>query len=53
MKKKDRLISELKAIKKESLYEEDDHKRADDLLLAYINDKEVTEAWKAIEKWFA
>jgi hypothetical protein len=30
-----------------------DHGRADDFLLAYINDPEITEAFDLIEKWYA
>ena len=29
------------------------HAEADGLLLEYINDSEITEAYNAIEKWFA
>ena len=29
------------------------HQDADNLLLAYIGDADVTEAFKAIEKWYA
>jgi hypothetical protein len=32
---------------------ENDHVRADDLLLDYINDAEVSEAFNALEKWYA
>jgi hypothetical protein len=32
---------------------EADHARADDALLAYINDPEITEAYNAIERWYA
>jgi len=30
-----------------------DHPEADDILLQYINSKEITEAYNAIEKWYA
>ncbi len=32
---------------------ENDHADADDLLLAYINDKEISEMYEAIDKWYA
>lgn len=32
---------------------EADHGKADDLLLEFINDKEVTEAFNDIDKWYA
>ena len=30
-----------------------DHHRADELLLEFINDGEISEAYEAIEKWYA
>ena len=30
-----------------------DHSEADDLLLQYINDKDIEEAYDAIDKWYA
>ena len=32
---------------------EEDHGRADDILLELLNDPEVTEAFNEIEKWYA
>jgi hypothetical protein len=29
------------------------HHQADELLLAYINDAEITQAFEAIHKWYA
>lgn len=29
------------------------HQQADDLLLEYIGDREITEAFMAIERWYA
>jgi len=29
------------------------HQRADNLLLCYLDDKEITEAFEAIKKWYA
>jgi hypothetical protein len=29
------------------------HYKADELLLAYINDAEITQAFEAIDKWYA
>lgn len=31
---------------------ETDHKRADSALLMYIDDPEVTEAYRSIKKWY-
>lgn len=32
---------------------EDNHIHADDLLLEYINDEEVTKAFEEIERWYS
>ncbi|MCP3681276.1 MAG: hypothetical protein GY861_01175 [bacterium] len=32
---------------------ERDHAKADDLLIEYINDKDIENAYKAVEKWYA
>jgi hypothetical protein len=32
---------------------EENHMEADGLLLEYINDPEITEAYRAIDKWYA
>jgi len=32
---------------------ENNHGRADDALLEYINDKAITQAFEMIEKWYA
>ncbi len=48
------LIKELKRIKDE--YEHDQecaHIEADQLLLKYINNEEVTEIFDSIEKWYS
>lgn len=29
------------------------HSQADDALLAYINDPEIADAWRALERWYA
>ena len=34
-------------------YEEDAHIDADNLLLEFINDKEITEAFENISKWYS
>ena len=47
------LILALKEIVENSGDIEADHCKADDLLLAYINDPEVTAAFEAIDKWYA
>lgn len=39
--------------KKPGYYQVDAHIDADDLLLSYINDEEVTEAFEAIDKWYS
>lgn len=50
-------IEELKAalarIAKEGEDTERDHYEADQLLLAFINDKEVTDLFESIERWYA
>lgn len=45
------LIDDLKACNSGDI--EDDHADADRLLLDYINDLGVTEAYDAIDKWYA
>ena len=32
---------------------ENDHLTADDLLLEYIDDKEITDAYNEVDKWYA
>lgn len=57
----DELIAKLKALSREGKPPRkfgegdagDDHIEADRILLAYINDPRVTEAFDAIEKWYA
>lgn len=49
---KNELIARLKKIKGNSDIEVA-HVEADDLLLAYINDSEITAAYAEIEKWYA
>lgn len=54
---KQELIDNLKALhtKDDDKYvdNEDTHIRADELLLEFINDKEVSEAFNNIDKWYA
>jgi len=51
---KEELIEELKKIASRGSYDiEVNHAEADDLLLEYINDEEVTKAYSSIEKWYA
>lgn len=60
MNKKE-LVEKLKALKGKEINlfgnvtidEEGNHIEADNLLLEYINDEEVTNAFKDIEKWYA
>jgi hypothetical protein len=48
------LVIALRAInQREGVDQKLDHGDADDLLLEYINDGEVDEAYQAIEKWYA
>ncbi len=49
---KEELVKELKALQNGG-DEESDHARADNLLLEYINDEEVDEAFDKIEKWYS
>ena len=52
---KEELIQKLTAIATDfrSSDPERDHQEADDLLLSYINDDEVTQAFERIEKYYA
>lgn len=54
---KEDLIAALKAIKAEQNlkggYIEQNHLDADSLLLAYINDPEVTEIFTDLERWYS
>lgn len=48
------LINTLKDNEGFSVYSEaDGHEAADALLLEYINDSEVTKAFKSIDKWYS
>lgn len=49
---KEELIAALKALVEDSPGEEN-HIEADGLLLRWINDPEIIEAYLAIEKWYA
>ena len=51
MNKKE-LVKELKALQNDD-DNETSHSNADSLLLEYIDDKEVKEAFNKIEKWYA
>ena len=48
-------LNKLKTRKTEfgSLDKEANHSDADDLLIEYINDPKITEAYNKIEKWYA
>ena len=56
---KEELIKELRKINDKlnhliPRYDEEDARiEADDLLIAYINDEEITEAYENIPKWYA
>jgi hypothetical protein len=49
---KEELIAALKALVADGPSEES-HKEADDWLLQYINDPDITAAFVAIAKWYA
>ena len=43
-----------KGIDKNRLYDlENAHREADDLIIEFINDKEIKEVYDSIDKWFA
>ena len=48
---KEELIAALKECNSKD--KERDHTKADELLIAYINDKDVKAAYDAIGKWYA
>lgn len=48
---KEELLEKLRSFHTDD--EESDHVNADDALIEYINDPEVTEAFNAIKKWYA
>jgi hypothetical protein len=50
---KEELIKKLLKIAFEGSDEEHDHVEADDLLIEYINDSDIKEAYEAIIKWYA
>lgn len=53
-KKKEILLEDLRRVKKELSHDiEQAHADADGLLLTYLNDKEIAEAYNAIPKWYA
>lgn len=48
------LLKKLRNIQKNGNDTEQDHIEADEALLAFIDDKDITEAYRAIEpKWYA
>lgn len=50
---KKELLHELRQLKKDQSDPERNHVEADDLLLAYINDEEITDAFDRLEKFYA
>lgn len=51
---KEKLIKKLSELEEKHEGEKESiHIAADDLLLEYINDKEIADAFNAIEKWYA
>ncbi len=53
--KREKLLNTLRALANQERPSdiEADHSKADDALIEYINDKEITEAYAKIEKWYA
>lgn len=47
---KEELIKKLRNVDENT---EEGHAEADNLLIEYINDKEIAEAYDAIHKWYA
>lgn len=50
---RDELLRELRRWHRPNGDIEGQHDTADKALIAYINDPEITEAYEAIEKWYA
>lgn len=50
---KEELILKLKKLSKETFDTESIHFEADELLLKYINDNEISDAYNSINKWYA
>ena len=50
---KEKLIEKLKELKENENDIERNHSTADNLLLEYINDKEISTAFKNLIKWYA
>jgi hypothetical protein len=50
---KKQLVAALLKLNVGHVDEEEAHSKADRLLLEYINEPEVTEAWENIPKWYA
>lgn len=50
---KEELIKKIKFIRDNGNDPETDHCNLDDLLLEYINNKEVTELFNSIRKWYS
>ena len=47
------LIERLKELSKDSADLEASHAEADELLLSYVNDKEIEQAFEEVPKWYA
>lgn len=43
----------IRILKRDTGDKEVDHGNADDALLDFINDKEITEAFNSVDKWYA
>jgi hypothetical protein len=51
--KKEELIKKLNELAEDNRDIEDNHIKADILLLDYINDKDISDAYNKIEMWYA
>lgn len=50
---RDELLESLRELAKEERDCESSHSAADEALLAFINDEEVTKAFESIRKWYS
>lgn len=50
---KQELIEKLKLLSIDQEDPSEEHEKADELLLEYIGDKQVRDAFEAIERWYA
>ncbi len=50
---REELIKKLKELATKNRDEESDHVKADELLLQFIDDQEIADAFRSIKKWYA